>query len=191
MKRVEAIRYIMHKLAPLDLLILANGRISREALMIDDSNRNFYMLMSMGHASMIGLGLAMNIFDRRVFVLDGDGNIFMNLGALPTIGANHPDNFIHVVLDDRQYGTTGGQRCISDTISVSDLALASRYQNVITVNTLQKLRLSWGYVEECGKPLLLHVIVDPGDEPGTPIVDISPVEIKHRFLSAIEKEDFP
>jgi hypothetical protein len=43
------------------------------------------MIGSMGLASSIGLGIAQAHPARRVVVLDGDGNVLMNLGTLATI----------------------------------------------------------------------------------------------------------
>ena len=50
------------------------------------------MIGSMGLASSIGLGVALVQPHRRVLVLDGDGNLLMNLGALATIAAARPPN---------------------------------------------------------------------------------------------------
>ena len=54
-----------------ELLVTANGRISREAFNLKDRAENFYMIGSMGLASAIGLGLAINRPGRKVVVLDG------------------------------------------------------------------------------------------------------------------------
>ena len=48
----------------------------------------------MGLASSIGLGLALARPDLRVFVLDGDGSLLMNLGSLATIGLLQPANLV-------------------------------------------------------------------------------------------------
>ena len=62
---------------------------------------NFYTWGSMGLASSIGLGLAMAQPERRVFVLDGDGSLLMNLGSLATIGWVRPANLVVVVVGQR------------------------------------------------------------------------------------------
>ena len=63
----------------------------------------------MGKASSVGLGIAMACTDRKVMVLDGDGSLLMNLGALITISNTSPHNFYHFVLDNEIYAVTGGQ----------------------------------------------------------------------------------
>ena len=63
----------------------------------------------MGKASSVGLGIAMACTDRKVIVIDGDGSLLMNLGALITISNKSPNNFYHFVLDNEIYAVTGGQ----------------------------------------------------------------------------------
>src|SRR5215831_8082127 len=57
----------------------------------------------------IGLGLALAKPHSRVFVIDGDGSLLMNLGSLATIGLLQPANLVLVVMDNEEYATTGGQ----------------------------------------------------------------------------------
>ena len=59
------------------------------------------MIGSMGLASSIGLGIALKKPEKRVFIVDGDGNILMNLGSLVTIGSLKPKNFVHIVFDNK------------------------------------------------------------------------------------------
>ena len=61
-----------------------------------------------GHAS-FALGLALAQPEKKVVVFDSEGDLLMNLGALPTIAEQAPQNFYHFVLDNECYATTGGQ----------------------------------------------------------------------------------
>src|SRR5690349_24819726 len=71
--------------------------------------QNFYMLGSMGLAFPIALGVALAQPDRRVFALEGDGSLLMQLGALATIAALKPKNLIMIVMDNGIYQITGAQ----------------------------------------------------------------------------------
>ncbi|MBV8083502.1 MAG: thiamine pyrophosphate-binding protein, partial [Chloroflexi bacterium] len=64
---------------------------------------------AMGKAGAAGLGLALARPDLRVWVLDGDGSLLMNLGTLVTEAAQAPANLVHFVVENGVYGTTGGQ----------------------------------------------------------------------------------
>jgi len=61
-----------------------------------------------GHAG-FGLGVALAQPERRVVLLDSEGDILMSLGMLATIAEQAPANFYHFVLDNEVYATTGGQ----------------------------------------------------------------------------------
>ena len=64
---------------------------------------------AMGHATCIGLGLALAQPAHRVIVLVGDGAILMNLGTLVTISAHAPRNLVVVLYDNGVYEVTGAQ----------------------------------------------------------------------------------
>ena len=61
-----------------------------------------------GHAS-FALGLALARPNEKVVLFDSEGDILMNMGALPTIAEKNPKNFYHFMLDNECYATTGGQ----------------------------------------------------------------------------------
>ena len=61
-----------------------------------------------GHAS-FALGLALARPNEKVVLFDSEGDVLMNLGALPTIAEKSPANFYHSMLDNECYATTGGQ----------------------------------------------------------------------------------
>ena len=85
------------------------GFPSRELYAAADRPKKIYMLGSMGLASSIGLGLALVRPERKVIVLDGDGSVLMNLGALATIAHNALENYLLIILDNCCYGSTGSQ----------------------------------------------------------------------------------
>jgi len=63
----------------------------------------------MGGASSLGLGLALARPERRVLVLDGDGSLLMQLGALATNAGAHARNLVHFVFKNGVYHTSGAQ----------------------------------------------------------------------------------
>ena len=86
--------------------------------------QNFYMLGSMGLAFPIALGVALAQPKRRVFALEGDGSLLMQLGSLSTIATLAPSNLTMVVMDNGVYQITGAQP--TPAASVSDIvAIAS------------------------------------------------------------------
>jgi thiamine pyrophosphate-dependent acetolactate synthase large subunit-like protein len=167
------------------LVVAANGMISREACYHADRNENFYMIGSMGLASSIGLGVATARPDRRVVVLDGDGNVLMGLGTLAMIGEQLPRNLTHVVFDNESYGSTGGQRSISDRISLERIAAAAGYAHAERVDTLEGLDEAVRAMLSQDGPSFLLAKVAPGALPGVPRVPYPPEEITERFMAAV------
>jgi thiamine pyrophosphate-dependent acetolactate synthase large subunit-like protein len=71
--------------------------------------QNFYMLGSMGLAVPIALGVAIAQPRRKVFALEGDGSVLMQLGSLSTVAARAQKNLCIVIMDNGAYQITGGQ----------------------------------------------------------------------------------
>lgn len=71
--------------------------------------QNFYMLGSMGLAIPIALGVALAQPQRKVFALEGDGSLLMELGCLATVATRAPKNLCIVLFDNGSYQITGGQ----------------------------------------------------------------------------------
>ena len=88
---------------------------------------NFYSFGAMGLGSSHGLGLALGRPDKRVVVLDGDGSLLMNLGALVTIGGVAPRNLVHFVCQNDVYEANGSQPLPHSGVDFAGLAQAAGY----------------------------------------------------------------
>jgi phosphonopyruvate decarboxylase/sulfopyruvate decarboxylase subunit beta len=169
------------------LVVCANGFISRETFTISDRTENFYMIGSMGLASSIGLGVALSKPSRKVIILDGDGNLLMNLGSLPMIGSLQPKNLLHIVLDNEVYASTGNQPTISNVVELEDIAKSAKYAYIKKVTTDEELRREVVHIlENDGLSFLLVKISDKEEQREIGRVTHSPEEIKERFISAID-----
>ena len=113
MNKVDAIKAFTSAVRPDDLIVCCNGMIGRELYTVMDRPANFYMIGSMGLGLSIGIGLALAQPKRRVFVLDGDGNVLMGLNALASAASERPPNLVHVVLDNQQHASTSVARCVA------------------------------------------------------------------------------
>lgn len=102
-----------------------------------DRDLNFPLWGAMGGAASVGLGLALAQPARRVVVVTGDGEMLMGLTALTTIAAMAPDNLAVLVLDNEQYGETGGQR--TNTGRASDLAAMAQAAGIAEAWTIGQL----------------------------------------------------
>ena len=124
----EAVGVLKEHTGQDDLVLSTTGYISRILFATEDRPENFYMQGAMGHCSAVAAGLALSEPSRRVIVLDGDGAVLMHMGALSTIGHLKPGNFVHIVLDNERYESTGGQPTTSLSTAIERVAAACGYQ---------------------------------------------------------------
>ena len=90
-----------------DLWAASGGASGRRA-------QNFYMLGSMGLAVPIAMGVAIAQPARKVFALEGDGSILMQLGSLATVAARAQKNLCVIIMDNGAYQITGGQKTVTE-----------------------------------------------------------------------------
>ncbi len=181
MKRTEALEFMLDAVADDDVAVFSNGIVSREAFMIKDRPGNFYMLASMGHAPMIGFGIAGNI-PSKVYVFDGDGNFFMNPGGSAMIGAAGPANLVHIIFDNKCYETTGAQASISRAVDIVSVGEAFGYSCSKKVGSLEALKEEFAMaVKNDGGPAMLVVDVEIEDDDRSRIIPLSPQEMAARL----------
>jgi len=177
MNRLEATRIIV-ELAGASPIVASLGHPAYDLHAAGDRPENLYTWGGMGIASSIGLGLSLARPDLRVFVVDGDGSLLMNLGSLATIGLLAPENLFVVVMDNEEYATTGGQA--TPTAKGADLAAAARamrIEPVSTVHTEEELRAA------IGRARLIVAKVTESAPTSKPPLDC--VFLKQRFMAAI------
>jgi thiamine pyrophosphate-dependent acetolactate synthase large subunit-like protein len=154
---------------------------SRELYSVGDRPEHFYMIGSMGLASSIGLGVALRRPERPVVILDGDGNVLMNLGTLGNIGESAPANLFHLVIDNGVHASTGGQRTISREIPLEEIARSCGYLRSERVGDLASLERSLRSLWREPGPAFLLIEVEPGNVSGIGRVEMDPPEIARRF----------
>ena len=183
MNRLDATRLLVAALDD-EPIVASLGHPAYDLYGAGDRPANFYTWGSMGLASSIGLGLALARPDLRVFVLDGDGSLLMNLGSLATIGWTRPPNLVLVVWDNQEYGTTGGQQ--TATAHGADLEMAARAMgaaSTATVRTEEAFGAAIARSRTEPGPWVIVAKVDETAPAAKPPLDC--VFIKQRFMAAI------
>jgi sulfopyruvate decarboxylase subunit beta len=171
------------------LRIHANGFLSRAAFGAGDDEGCFYMIGSMGLGSSIGLGLALAQPRRRVAVLDGDGNVLMNLGTLATIATQAPANLLHVCFDNGAHASTGAQPTIADRVALDRMAATAGYRWTGRADTAEALAAEAPrFVRREGPAfLLVKIRLGPPGPPG-PRIPYAPAEMTARMRRALGLE---
>ncbi len=178
--RITAIEILSKVFDQQDLVISSTGMISRELFYTCDRNTNFYMIGSMGLASAMGLGLAIEKPDRQVWVLDGDGSALMSLGTIPLAGYEAPSNFNHIVLDNEAYESTGAQPSISTKVSIKEIGISSGYKTVYEVKEAEQLKSVLPKAVSNG-PSMVVIKVSISSDENIPRVKYTPEQIRDRF----------
>src|SRR5262245_50477433 len=140
MKRFESLQAI----APFftdELFVTTAGGATNEWNAVRPSDANI-QVKTLGLCSSIGLGLALALPKRRIFVFDGDGALWMNLGSLATIGLHRPKNLTHICWNNRQYESSGGEPTVATAGEIDFAGIASNagIKSARAASTLDELK---------------------------------------------------
>jgi len=188
MNRFDLTSRLVAKLKHEEAVIGGIGNTNFDLWAAGHRPQNFYMLGSMGLAFPIALGVALAQPQRRVFALEGDGSLLMQLGSLSTIAMLAPKNLTMVVMHNGVYQITGAQptpaAAVSDIVAIaagcgiSDSAWAADEDDF---ERLIDRALS------ASGPTLIGVRID--DKPGTGATRRDPVQIRERFMLGLGARD--
>ncbi|HEV8236219.1 MAG TPA: thiamine pyrophosphate-dependent enzyme [Gemmatimonadaceae bacterium] len=143
---------------------------------------------AMGHATSIGLGLALAQPERRVIVCNGDGSMLMNLGSLVSITAARATNLVVLVFDNGVYEVTGAQPIPSPgVIDFVSIARGSGFASVFEHSNLDAWRAEVEQILNAPGPTLALLHVDavvgiPGPRSPGPAA-----ERARRFSEALDR----
>jgi phosphonopyruvate decarboxylase len=140
---------------------------------------------AMGKGSSLALGLALARPERKVFILDGDGALLMNLGSLVTIAQMAPPNLIHFLFNNGVYRCTGGQPVPrAGGIDFASLSRNVRYPNVYNFADLQTLENKIETIINQEGLTFVSLQITPGVGPPFPYIPVR--DVIKRFWSALE-----
>jgi thiamine pyrophosphate-dependent acetolactate synthase large subunit-like protein len=142
------------------------------------------MLGSMGLTAPIAFGVALAQPKRKVFALEGDGSLLMELGALGTIAAAGPKNLVIVVWDNGMYQITGSQPTLTSTgVDLVAIARGAGFaQSAWAADEAQFSALVDRALSEDG-PWLIACRID-GQKPAG-VTERDPVKIRLNFMQGI------
>ncbi len=168
LSREEAIQKVADSLSAKDVIVSTTGMISRELFEYRTAQgqgheRDFLTVGSMGHASQIALGIALEKTDRRVWCFDGDGAALMHLGSVAIIADKAPENFVHVIFNNGAHDSVGGQPTVGLKVNLAGIAKAAGYKDAVSVTTAEDLGSALKVLKTMRGPVLLEVRVHRGN----------------------------
>ena len=190
--REEIIRHIT-QVSGTDPIVSTTGKASRELFEIRTANNqsheyDFLTVGSMGHASSIALGIAINKPEQKIWCIDGDGAMLMHMGSLAVIANNNPNNLIHIVINNGSHETVGGMPTVVRDMNVAEIAKACGYPNVVTVNTFEDLDRELINAKERNELSLIEVKSSIGAREDLRRPTTTALENKEHFMEYLKKE---
>ncbi|SON53886.1 Acetolactate synthase isozyme 2 large subunit [Hartmannibacter diazotrophicus] len=184
MNRSDLTRRLVAKLQSEEAVIAGIGNNNFDLWASGQRPQNFYMLGSMGLATSIALGVALGQPQRKVFALDGDGSILMQLGSLGTVASVAPKNLAVVIWDNGIYQITGAQKTL--TSSGVDIAAIGRGAGIANSQWAADEEHFEALVDNALRedgPSLIVARIDDAKPAGT--TDRDPVKIRLNFMRGI------
>ncbi len=193
LSRENAIKLVAGHVSSNDVIVSTTGMISRElfeyrAAMNHGHHQDFLTVGSMGHASQIALGIAINKPDRRVFCFDGDGATIMHAGNMAIIGSVAPSNYYHIVFNNGAHDSVGGQPTVGHQVDIPSVARAFGYKTVKTVDNESDLVQQLESLTQEEAPLLLEIKVKKGARADLGRPTTTPIENKEALMAFLQQE---
>lgn len=192
LSREEAIETVVEALQPDAAVVSTTGMISRELFEIrerrgEGHQHDFLTVGSMGHASQIALGIAMEKQDRRVWCFDGDGATIMHMGSMAIVASKQPKNYVHVIFNNGAHDSVGGQPTVGLNIDVPRIARAVGYQHTYSVSSKEDLLDVLGEIKAGDGLTLLEVKVRKGNRKDLGRPTTTPIENKEALMKFLEE----
>lgn len=193
MMREDIIRHIV-KFSGKDPIISTTGKASRELFEIREQNAqghqyDFLTVGSMGHASSIALGVAINRPDRKCWCIDGDGAFLMHMGAIASIGSVSPHNLIHVIINNEAHETVGGMPTVAANIDCVAIAKACGYAYAVSVDNFADMDRELESVRDRKELSLIEIKCSIGARENLGRPTVSPIENKNQFMRFLDERD--
>lgn len=192
--REEAIQIVAGMLRDDDIVVSTTGMISRELFEYREAKgqghaHDFLTVGSMGHASQIALGIALQKPEKRVVVFDGDGALLMHMGGMAIIGDYNPKNLVHIVFNNGAHDSVGGQPTVGQKIDVEAIAKAVGYADVISVENQVSLMAAMNHVNNAviDGVSLINVNVRKGNRKDLGRPTTTPQQNKEALMKELEK----
>ena len=168
MSREEAMEVILNNMPGDTIYSATTGRATRELFFLREKRsetkaHDFLNVGSMGHASSVALGIALEKPERKVVALDGDSACMMHMGAMTMVSKLDVPNFMHVVLNNGSHESVGGQPSAGHKVDFTKIAEACDYATVgHPVTTEVELMEALEVLRNCGKASFIDCRIHKG-----------------------------
>lgn len=188
--RERAIEIVLSCTTPDDVVVCTTGKASRELFELrkrkgQSGAQDFLVVGSMGHASQIALGIALERPERRVFCIDGDGAVLMHAGGLATIGRLCPGNLVHIMINNGAHESVGGQSTGAFGVDFPKLARAFGYPHAASLETETQLEGALSQLTSSVGPAFLEVRTNQKSRKDLGRPTSTPLENKRQLMERL------
>lgn len=189
--REQAIQMVAAAIEPTAVIVSTTGMISRELFEYrtakgEGHQRDFLTVGSMGHASQIALGIALQQPQRRVYCFDGDGATLMHMGAMAITASMQPRNYVHVVFNNGAHDSVGGQPTVGLRINLPKVAEACGYAHTFSVSDETALQQVLPTLQTTEGPVLLEIKVKKGARKDLGRPTTTPIQNKEALMDFLK-----
>jgi thiamine pyrophosphate-dependent acetolactate synthase large subunit-like protein len=186
MRRGVAAGLIKQRLRSTDLVLCGLGSTGRAWREQQAPNPTYYASDPMGMGPAMALGLALAQPERGVVLLEGDGDLSMNLGALMAIAGAAPDNLRIAVFYNQRYETGGGQPlAAAGRLSFATVALGAGFPWAADIAAGQPAEPLLDELFARPGPGLVVFPIEPEESPYPPAGELAQVEERTLFMHAL------
>jgi phosphonopyruvate decarboxylase len=135
---------------------------------------------------MIALSIAEQKKNIKVWCVDGDGAFLMHMGAAALIGSRKPENFIHVLINNRAHESVGGMPTIAGDIDINSIVRACGYKKAYSASDSSSLK---DILEKAKKeigPVLVQVDTNLSSRENLGRPSTTPKENKASFMNMLK-----
>lgn len=192
MTREEAILKVAANIEDTACIVSTTGMISRELFEARTAwnqghERDFLTVGSMGHASQIALGIALQKPERKVYCFDGDGASLMHMGNMAITASMNCKNYVHVIFNNGAHDSVGGQPTVGLKIDFCGVAKSVGYKTTYSVDTMEQLELILLELKKAEGPVLLQICVKKGNRKNLGRPTTTPVQNKEALMIFLQE----
>jgi phosphonopyruvate decarboxylase len=166
------------------IIFVGNAYNARAMCALADQPNVFYMIGSMGLCPTLAAGFS-HCKQLPVIAIEGDGNALMGLSGFPVASNAAKGPFVHVVLDNGLYETTGGQQTLSNKVDFLEIASASGYDHGYHPTDLETLALRLETALQVKARTFICAFTEVSTDITYPRVRYHPQHITQRFREAV------
>ena len=192
LSREKAIQIVTSSIEENAIIVSTTGMISRELFEYRESvkqghEKDFLTVGSMGHASQIALGIALQQKSRKIYCFDGDGATLMHMGSMAITASMKPTNYIHIIFNNGAHDSVGGQPTVGLQMNLPKIAEACGYQKAFSVSNIEELKQQIETIKTVSGPTLLEIKVRKGARKDLGRPTTTPIQNKEALMSFLNK----